>query len=275
MGVSLLSGGLDSTTVTAWARSRVQHLTSLTFHYGQTHSKEVLCASEVARLLDVNHELIDISGFAKAAWYSSLTSPDRFPLPKDRLLHSPERSAGHDELECGPTLREPDSEATSVPNTYVPLRNSFFLTVAGAFLESMALYSIEAQQADPQEVEAYIFMAPNAIDYSGYPDCRPEYYEMMRDTLNYGSKLWTQYHVPIQIETPIIHLSKAEIVKLGSELEAPLGHTWSCYQGGDVPCGRCDSCILRARGFTEAGYKDPLLVRLGVACPGPAEGFSR
>ena len=248
-GVTLLSGGLDSTTVTAYAKGLVQRLTALTFHYGQTHSKEIQCAQEVARLLGVGHELIDISGFGKAAWYSSLTSPESFPLPRDRRV--------------GEIGGRPDGSGASIPNTYVPLRNTFFLAVAGAFLESLALHAIESQQEDPQELAAYIFLAPNAIDYSGYPDCRPEYYEKMRDALVYGSKLWAQYQVPIQIETPIIHLSKAEIVKMGMELNAPLEHTWSCYQAGEVPCGRCDSCVLRAKGFSEAGYRDPALARLG------------
>ena len=264
IGVTLLSGGLDSTTVTAYARNRVQRLTALTFHYGQTHSNEILCARKIAQLLGIHHELVDISDFGKVAWYSSLTSPERFPLPKDRLfqreVNTPHSGGGHPD---GPEAGM--SQGPEIPITYVPLRNTFFLTIAGAFLESQSLYAIEAQQINPQEVGAYIFMAPNAIDYSGYPDCRPEYYEKMRDALMYGSKLWAQYHVPIQIETPIIHLSKAEIVRLGMELEAPLEHTWSCYEAGEYPCGRCDSCILRARGFSEAGHKDPLLVRLGGA----------
>lgn len=254
IGVTLLSGGLDSTTVTAYAKERVGSLTALTLLYGQVHSKEIQCAVEVAQLLGVRHELVDISGFANAAWYSSLTNPGRFTLPLDRLT----TPSGAPHARVGPhNVADED-----IPSTYVPLRNTFFLTIAGAFLESMALHAIEVEQTPPDELAAYIFMAPNAIDYSGYPDCRPDFYAKMRDALMHGSKLWTQYHVPIDIETPIIHLSKSEIVKLGIELEAPLDRTWSCYQGEDHPCGRCDSCILRARGFEEAGYRDPLLARL-------------
>ena len=257
--MTLLSGGLDSTTVTTQARDQVGHLTALTFHYGQTHKKEVKCAEKVAQLLNVQHKLVDISAFGEVAWYSALISPERFPIPNDRLaaIADPPSNAHVMPIESG----------TSIPITYVPLRNTFFITIAGAFLESQALYAIEAMQVDPQDVEAYIYLAPNAIDYSGYPDCRPEYYEKMRDTLLYGSKLWAEYHVPIQIETPIIYFSKAEIVRLGMELKAPLEHTWSCYEAGEFPCGRCDSCILRARGFAEAGHDDPLLVRLGKASP--------
>ena len=249
IGVTLLSGGLDSTTVTTYAKDRVQSLTALTFHYGQTHNKEVECAREIAGRLGIVHQFVDISGFGKVAWYSSLTNPERFPLPKDRDLQRSAPSEG-------------DQPAISIPITYVPLRNTFFLTLAGALLESLALHSIEQGDVDPEQLEAYIFIAPNAIDYSGYPDCRPEYYQKVADALMYGSKLWTQYRVPFRIETPIIHLSKAEIVKMGMRLGAPLENTWSCYQAGDIPCGRCDSCVLRAKGFAEAGRPDPLLTRL-------------
>ena len=249
LGVILLSGGLDSTTVATYAKGRVRRLEALTFHYGQTHSKEVECARKVAGRLGVHHRLLDISAFGEAAWYSSLTSPEKFPMPKDRELTSRIPPGGGE-------------AATDIPITYVPLRNTFFLTVAAAFLESMALESIEVKQVPPEKVEAHIYLAPNAIDYSGYPDCRPEYYEKIREALMYGSKLWTQYHIAFQIETPIISMSKAEIVKLAIELEAPIDDTWSCYQAGKVPCGCCDSCLLRAKGFDEAGREDPLLNRL-------------
>ena len=240
-GVSLLSGGLDSTTVTAFAKDKVDHISSITFHYGQTHSKEVDCAVEVARLMEVEHEIIDISFLSKVAWYSALTSPERFPMPEDR---------SDEEIGFG------------VPITYVPLRNTIFLSLAAAFLESRVLHSIEVEGVDPAAVTAAVYMAPNALDYSGYPDCRPEFYEAMKSALALGSKIWTEYRIPIEVETPIIDLSKAEIVALGMKLEAPLEYTWSCYEGRAAPCGTCDSCILRNRGFAEAGVTDPLLVRL-------------
>ena len=248
IGVTLLSGGLDSTTVTAYARDQVRRLTALTLLYGQTHAKEVEYAKEVSRLLGVEHRLVDISSFAAVAWYSSLTHPDQFPVPAAS-------ESAPDAAEAGATI----------PITYVPLRNSFFLTMAAALLESQALYAIETDGLDPRDIAASIFMAPNVIDYSGYPDCRPEYYEKIAEALMYGSKMWTQYRVPILIETPIIHLSKAEIVKLGMKLQAPLEYTWSCYRGGELPCGTCDSCTLRAKGFSEAGHEDPLLARLAMA----------
>ena len=237
-GVSLLSGGLDSTTVTVLAKGKTDHLTALTFHYGQTHSKEVECAAEVAQSIGVPQELIDISFLGKVAWYSALTNPDRFPVPEDR---------------------EAAQMGNSVPITYVPLRNTIFLSLAAAYLESQVLHAIEVENVSPGDVQALIYMAPNAIDYSGYPDCRPEFFEKMGESLGYGSKLWTEYHVPLQIELPIIEMSKADIVRFGMELKAPLELTWSCYQGGETPCGRCDSCILRANGFKDAGYPDPAL----------------
>ena len=240
--VTLLSGGLDSTTVTAYARSRSDRLTALTFRYGQSHAREVVCAQEIARLMEVEHRLIDISFLGDVAWYSALTNPEAFPLPRDR---------------------EPREMGASIPITYVPLRNTTFLALSAAYLESQVLHAIEVEGVATDDVHARIYMAPNVLDYSGYPDCRPEFFAQMSETLRFGSKLGTQYGVEMQIETPIIQMSKAEIVKMGIDLKAPLEHTWSCYEGGEVPCGACDSCVLRAKGFEEAGVPDPLLVRLG------------
>ena len=242
-GVSLLSGGLDSTTVTAYALALTGDLTALTFQYGQSHSKEVECATEISQVLGVRHHLLDISFLRDVAWYSALTHPDRFPMPEGR-------SAGQ--------------MGVSIPITYVPLRNTIFLSLAAAFLESQVLHAIEVEGLAPEGIEARLFMAPNAIDYSGYPDCRPEFFTQMSKALGYGSKIWTQYHIPIQVETPIIDKSKADIVRMAMELQAPIDLTWSCYQGTPIPCGSCDSCILRAKGFQEAGVRDPLLQRLGV-----------
>ena len=241
-GVTLLSGGLDSTTVAVLARGQTDHLTALTFHYGQAHSRELDSAKEIAGLLGIPIELLDISFFGKVAWYSALTNPERFPIPGDRNT---------------------EQMGASIPITYVPLRNTFFLALAAAYLESQVLYSIEKEGLDPAALRVNIYMAPNAIDYSGYPDCRPEYFQKIGEGLAYGSKLWTQYGVEFSVETPIIHMSKREIVKLGMDLGAPLEHTWSCYEGGQLPCGACDSCLLRAKGFAEAGMPDPALVKLG------------
>ena len=241
--VILLSGGLDSTTVAAYAKDRVDSLAAITFRYGQSHAKEVDCAVKIAGIMGIEHRLLDISFLSEIAWYSALTNPERFPVPADR----PEDQIGH-----------------GVPITYVPLRNTIFLALAAAYLESNVLHAIEVEGVAAAEVSASVYMAPNALDYSGYPDCRPEFYDKARQTLDLGSKLWTEYGVPIGVETPIIDLSKAEIAALGTRLGAPLEHTWSCYEGGDVPCGTCDSCILRAKGFAEADIPDPLLARLAA-----------
>ena len=243
-GLTLLSGGLDSTTVTAYAKDRVQRLTALTFYYGQSHSKEVECARHIAGLMGVEHRLLDISFLGDVAWYSALTNPQLFPIPRDRPA---------DEIGFG------------IPITYVPLRNTIFLALSAALLESQVLHAIEVEGLRPEDVTAYLYMAPNAIDYSGYPDCRPEYFAQVGETLKFGSKMWAQYGIPFSVETPIIELSKAEIAELGVRLKAPLEHTWSCYEGGDIPCGGCDSCVLRANGFDQAGIPDPLMVRLGRA----------
>ncbi|MBN2098033.1 MAG: 7-cyano-7-deazaguanine synthase QueC [Dehalococcoidia bacterium] len=239
IGVVLLSGGLDSTTVAAHAKAAGHDLQALTFNYGQRHGRELEAAKRVAAILEIRHEVVDLPVMKKLSWYSALTTRG-LDVPKNRIM----------------------GESTQrIPITYVPLRNTVFLTLGAALLESTGLSLIEDGQIDPKEISASVFIAANAVDYSGYPDCRPEYFQAMQLALVEGSKLGKQYGVTITIETPVLHMTKAEIVKLGVELGAPFEHTWSCYEGGDVPCGSCDSCLLRARGFAGAGIRDPLLER--------------
>jgi len=240
LGVVLLSGGLDSTTVAASAKAAGHELVALTFDYGQRHSRELEAAKRVTRILEIQHEVVGLPVMKRLSWYSALTTGDP-DVPKDRTIG---------DLTQG------------IPATYVPLRNTVFLTLGAALIESRVLSLIEGGRTDPKEISAAIFIAANAVDYSGYPDCRPEYFEAMKRTLFEGSKLGKQYGVSIGIETPVLHMTKAQIVKLGVELGAPLEDTWSCYDGGDVPCGACDSCLLRAKGFAGAGIRDPLLERL-------------
>ncbi len=242
LGVMLLSGGLDSTTVATFAKNKGYELAAITLQYGQKHSRELEAAKKISGVLGIKHETIDVSFFGKIAWYSALTTPGSFDVPK---------------------MLSRENIAKEIPVTYVPLRNTFFITIAAAFLESFALNLIEKENQDPGNINASLFIAANAIDYSGYPDCRPEYYREIVKTLALGSKLGTQYGRKIKIETPVISKTKAEIVKMAIKLGAPLEYTWSCYEGGEFPCGSCDSCILRAKGFTEAGYQDPLITRLG------------
>jgi 7-cyano-7-deazaguanine synthase len=241
IGVILLSGGLDSTTTAAYAKSLGYEVHAITVHYGQSLSKEIKCAQEIAKRLGIKHKIIDISSYKEVAWYSALTHPELFEVPKER---------GIEEM------------VKTVPVTYVPLRNTFFLVLAAAYLESEILHKIEKEGVKPGDIEARIFIAANVLDYSGYPDCRPEFYEKINELMKLASKVGTQYKIEMKIETPLLFKNKKEIVELGTKLKAPLELTWSCYEGGDVPCGKCDSCTLRAKGFEESGIKDPLLERL-------------
>ena len=242
-GVTLLSGGLDSTTVATYAKTKVNHMSAITFDYGQSHSKEVICAKQIADIMSLEHKIIDISFLTEIAWYSALTNPELFPVPDS----GQEGLQGH-----------------GIPITYVPLRNTIFVSLAASYLESTILHAIESNGRNPNQISAAVYLAPNAIDYSGYPDCRPEYFLQMQKTLEHGSKLWLEYGISISIETPIIKLSKKEIAQLGTKLNAPIEHTWSCYRAGDTPCTTCDSCVLRAKGFSEAKIVDPLFDRLGL-----------
>ena len=237
--VSLLSGGLDSSTVTTLAKKEVENVNALTFFYGQSHSKEIDCARVISKLLKIEHTLVDISFMEKLSWYSALMNPEKFPIPDNRV----------DTGDIG----------FSIPITYVPLRNTIFVSLAASLLESNILNSIETHGENPENIEALIYMAPNAIDFSGYPDCRPEFYKAITETINLGSKIHTEYGIPFQIKTPIIDLSKADIARLAYELSVPIEETWSCYRGQSLPCGECDSCILREKGFKEAKLVDPLL----------------
>jgi len=189
--------------------------------------------------LRIPQQAIDATYYSKLASFSSLTSMTRFEVPHHRAA----------------------SELTAdVPNTYVPMRNTFFTTLASAALESWMLELIEERGLRPTELSPAIFVGANAIDYSGYPDCRPEFFEKLADVLNLGSKLGTEHGVRIHIEAPIIRMSKPDIVRRALELNAPVHLTWSCYEGGTHPCGTCDSCLLRAAGFAGAGVADPTVV---------------
>jgi len=216
--VVLLSGGLDSTTTLAKAIADGNEVTALSFDYGQRHSKELVSASNVANHYGVKHIIVKID---LSMFRSALT---------DKSIDVPEN---RDESQMG----------SDIPVTYVPSRNIIMMSVAAGLCES-----IDAEK---------IYIGANVIDYSGYPDCRPEFFYAFQKMLEVGTKSGVEGHA-IRIETPILSLSKAEIVKLGKELEAPLHLTWSCYEGGEKACGKCDSCQLRLKGFEEAGYEDEI-----------------
>ena len=218
--VILLSGGLDSTTCLAIAREQGFDLFALTVNYGQRHIFELQSAKNVALSLDVEkHSVLDID----LAQFGGSALTDDIEVPKDRV----------------------ESEMANIPATYVPARNTVLLSVALARAETLESFDI--------------FIGVNALDYSGYPDCRPEYIESFERTANLATKAGVSgknFH----IHTPLINMTKAEIIKSGTKLGVDYGLTFSCYdpQETGAPCGHCDACILRLKGFKEAGIPDPL-----------------
>jgi 7-cyano-7-deazaguanine synthase len=215
--VVLLSGGLDSAVTLAIAISEGAEVTAVSFRYGQRHTKELGSAEAVCRHYGIEHRVIDID---LSSFRSALTDKN-IKVPFDRK----------------------GKLDTEIPSTYVPARNIIFLSIAAGLCESIAAETI--------------YIGVNSVDYSGYPDCRPEFFKTFRKMLEAGTKAGTEGKAP-EIRTPIIDLSKAGIVRKGKELNAPLHLTWSCYEGDDKACGRCDSCMLRLKGFREAGYKDEI-----------------
>ncbi len=223
--VVLLSGGLDSTTVLALARSEGYAVHALTFRYGQRHSSEIDAAKAIARSAGVvRHEVVDID--LRAFGGSALTA--EIAVPKDRDLDRPVKG---------------ESE---IPVTYVPARNTIFLSYALALAEVVGAGDI--------------FIGVNALDYSGYPDCRPEYIEAFEKMANLATRAGVEGRTRLTIRTPLIALTKAGIIRLGASLGVDYSGTTSCYDPGEngEACGRCDACQLRLKGFREAGLTDPI-----------------
>ena len=219
--VVLLSGGLDSYTAAAIAKSEGFELDALTIVYGQRHIQEVASARRIGRALGVVRHLefpIDL----RAIGGSSLTS--EAAVPRDR-----------------------DLDSTDIPSTYVPARNTIFLSLALAWAEVLEVSDI--------------FIGINALDYSGYPDCRPEFIRAFETLAALATRAGVE-GARLTIHTPLIQLSKADIVRRGVSLGLDYGLTHSCYDPiRGLACGRCDSCALRAKGFAEAGVADPLVLR--------------
>ena len=217
--VVLLSGGLDSYTTAAVAHRDGFELFALSFRFGQRHIVEIEAAARIARALGVaRHLVVDLD--LSAIGGSALTAPD-IEVPRDRPL-----------------------DATDIPVTYVPARNTIFLSVALGWAEVL----------DASD----LFLGVNAIDYSGYPDCRPAFISAFEAMARLATRAGIEGR-PLRVHTPLIALSKADIVRLGTELGLDYGLTVSCYAPGPdgTPCGRCDSCRLRAEGFASAGVADP------------------
>jgi 7-cyano-7-deazaguanine synthase len=218
--VVLLSGGLDSTVTLALAKERGYELYPLSFNYGQRHSRELESAEKIAKHYSVKeHEILNID-LAKIGG-SALTDKN-LVIPEGRMIEE----IGGD-----------------IPITYVPARNTIFLAFAIAYAEVV-------------EADA-IFIGANVLDFSGYPDCRPEYFEALQKVIELGTKRGSEGNA-IQVKYPLIKMTKAQIVNEGARLDVPFHLTWSCYKGGDSACGKCDSCMLRLKGFEEAGIEDPI-----------------
>ena len=227
--VVLLSGGLDSTTVLALARSQGFDVYALSFRYGQRHSHELVAAAAVVQAVGATrHVIADIN--LRAFGGSALTAD--IAVPKGRSAAD---------------------MAHGIPVTYVPARNTVFLSFALAWAETLAACDI--------------FIGVNALDYSGYPDCRPEYIAAFEAMANLATKAGVEGRQRLKIHSPLISMSKAQIVQAGLALGVDYAITSSCYDpdADGRPCGACDSCLLRAKGFAQAGVRDPLYQHFGMA----------
>ena len=223
--VLLLSGGLDSTTMLAYAIGQGYDVHAMTFRYGQRHSAEIDAARRVATTYEVkNHVVVDID--LRTFGGSALTA--NIDVPKGRS----DEAIGH-----------------GIPITYVPARNTIFLSFCLAWAEVLNASDI--------------FIGVNALDYSGYPDCRPEYVRAFQHMANLATRGAVEGSTPIRIQTPLLDLTKREIVQLGLSLGVDYSVTLSCYDpsGAGDACGHCDACRLRLKGFEEAGMRDPASYR--------------
>ena len=216
--VVLLSGGMDSATCLALAVRERPPVHALTVQYGQRHAKEIRSARALVRRLGVRHHVVLRLPLGPLL-RSALTRPDR-------------------------ALPQRNPPAGRIPSTYVPARNTILLSIALGYAESHRLGAI--------------YLGANAIDYSGYPDCRPEYLRAFERLARLATRVGVEEGRTIRVRAPLLRASKEEIVRLGERLGVPWELTWSCYEGGRRPCGRCPSCRLRARGFATAGVVDPL-----------------
>lgn len=221
--VVLLSGGLDSSTVLYQAQADGGECYALSFDYQQRHQRELVAAKDIATIAGVKqHHVIS---FDLGLWGGSALTDRSLDVPQNRTA---------------------SEMVDQIPITYVPARNTIFLSFALAYAEAIA-----AQK---------VYLGVNALDYSGYPDCRPDYIEAMQKVFQLGTKQGREGN-PIEIVSPLLYLKKTEIIQLGNQLNVPWEKTWSCYQGGEKPCGVCDSCQLRLQAFQALGLTDPLMAK--------------
>ncbi|WP_139491444.1 7-cyano-7-deazaguanine synthase QueC [Brevibacillus dissolubilis] len=221
--VVVLSGGLDSTTCMGIAKGAGFELYPITFDYGQLHNREVEQAKQIAAFFEVPQHKIVNMGFLREIGGSALTD-DTIDVPTDGV-------------------------EDGVPSTYVPARNLIFLSLATAYAEVIGARKI--------------YIGVSAVDFSGYPDCRPSFINSMTETINQATRIGTEGD-SLKIEAPLMHLSKKETIELGLKLGVPYHLTTSCYQGDEEACGVCDSCRLRIKGFQEAGSADPIAYAVNV-----------
>lgn len=219
--VVLLSGGLDSATALYIAKDKGFSCHCLIFDYGQRHRREIESARRIAQRADCKAQVVKIN----LPWKGSALLDKKMNIPSG--------------------TRAPEHKSTRViPSTYVPGRNIIFLSFALSFAEARGAGAI--------------FIGAHSQDYSGYPDCRPDFFQAFNKVALCGTKSGVEKR-RIEIKAPLIHKDKAGIIRLGRSLGVPFELTWSCYRGGKAPCGECDSCYFRAKGFKEAGIKDPLI----------------
>ena len=223
--VVLLSGGLDSATVLAIAKEAGRDCFCLTFDYGQRHRKELEAAKALAEWSHFPQEVLSFG----LPWKGSALLDETIQLPKDRIL---------------------EKISEEIPATYVPARNTIFLSFAASWAEAIGA--------------SFIYFGANAVDYSGYPDCRQGYLLAFQRLLALGTKSGVQGK-NVEIVAPLVNKTKADILQWGLRLHVPYELTWSCYEGKAVPCQRCDSCLLRAKAFQEVGIDDPLLSKFHLS----------
>ncbi len=251
--VVLLSGGIDSSTTLAVAKNAGFKVYALSFDYNQRHKKELESAKKIAKAFGVEQHLIiefNLRNIGGSALTSEIDVPkSRAQSPElrtqsaddSRLSDSPPHSGGFAEE------NEARTRNTDIPVTYVPARNTIFLSFALAWAEVLGAEDI--------------FIGANVVDYSGYPDCRPEYLDAFEQMANLATKASVEKKMKFKINAPLVNMTKTEIIKKGIELGLDYSLTWSCYdpKSDGKPCGKCDSCIIRAKGFEDAGVKDALL----------------
>lgn len=226
--VVLLSGGLDSCTVASMALAQGKEVHALSFDYGQRHDRELQSAKAIVEKLNLashHHIRVGLDQIGGSALTADIDVPDAPPA---------------------------DQIGTEIPVTYVPARNTVFLSIALGLAEVIGATEIH--------------IGANAMDYSGYPDCRPEFFSAFEHLAEVATKQGVENAAP-RVHAPLLRMTKAQIMEAAEKVQAPLDLTWSCYRGGDESCGTCESCVLRLKGFHEAGMRDPLSYSVGEDRP--------